>query len=244
MADGCKALVLSAGGLFSAYQAGVYQALWPRWRPDIVVGASSGALNAWLIAAGIAPERLIAEWRDPASAGAIRVRRIPFPGRGYFDPAPLLKQARRLQRDYPRRLPLGVVSIELPALRPRLFRDDEITPEHLVASCAIPLLYPVVRIGPCRLIDGGVFEPAPVWAAAAMGATEVIAINCLPRLLPWPASAVFSALHRMRKMPLPGALNVKWVTPSGYLGGVRDAMTWDLGNLKRWIEMGLKDGMN
>ena len=41
-----QALVLSAGGLFAAYQAGVYKALWPHWKPDLVVGASAGALNA------------------------------------------------------------------------------------------------------------------------------------------------------------------------------------------------------
>ena len=44
------ALVLSSGGLFAAYQAGVYKALWPYWKPDLIVGTSAGALNAWLIA--------------------------------------------------------------------------------------------------------------------------------------------------------------------------------------------------
>jgi NTE family protein len=242
MADARKALVLSAGGMFAAYQAGVYKALWPHWRPDIVVGASAGALNAWLVAAGLTPDELIRQWLDPASAQTIKVHRFPAPWKGYFDAAPLRRQARRLQREYPRKLSLGIVSIEVPRFHPRLFRDDEITPEHLVATCAIPLLYPMVRINGCRLIDGGIFDPTPVWAAAAMGATEIVAINCLPRLLPWPFGPLLERTHRMRKMPVPSDLNVRWVIPSGYLGGPRESMTWERGNVERWIRMGVSDG--
>ncbi|MBM3775954.1 MAG: hypothetical protein FJW37_12460 [Acidobacteria bacterium] len=53
------ALVLSAGGMFGAYQAGAWRALEGRFRPDLVVGASVGALNGWAIAGGCAPEELV-----------------------------------------------------------------------------------------------------------------------------------------------------------------------------------------
>src|SRR2546427_8151414 len=39
------ALVLSGGGMFGAYQAGVWKALSHELSPDIVVGASVGALD-------------------------------------------------------------------------------------------------------------------------------------------------------------------------------------------------------
>ena len=61
------ALALSGGSALGAYQAGVYEALAAGdWLPDVVAGASIGAINAALIA-GNAPEqrieRLRAFWR-------------------------------------------------------------------------------------------------------------------------------------------------------------------------------------
>ena len=56
MEDVKTALVLSAGGMFGAYQAGVWQALSPVFRPDMVIGCSVGSINGALIA-GSAPER-------------------------------------------------------------------------------------------------------------------------------------------------------------------------------------------
>ena len=44
------ALVLSAGGMFGAYQAGAWKALAPELSPDLVVGTSAGSLNGWAIA--------------------------------------------------------------------------------------------------------------------------------------------------------------------------------------------------
>src|ERR1035438_5321759 len=53
------ALVLSAGGMFGAYQAGAWNVLSRRFQPDLVVGASVGALNGWAIAGGCSPAELL-----------------------------------------------------------------------------------------------------------------------------------------------------------------------------------------
>ena len=227
-----KALVLSAGGLFAAYQVGVCEALWPYWRPDIVVGASAGALNAWMLASGASPEDLHAEWFRPESARAIKM----------FDPAPLLQRARRLHRDYPRRLPVGIVAVRVPWFRQCLFQDEEVTPEHLVATCSVPFFYPMQRVKGRRLVDGGLFEATPVWAAASMGATSAIAINCLPNVLPWPIHVALSAVRRLRKMPVSPELKAHFIRPSGWMGTAREAMVWNRGNVERWLELGRKDG--
>jgi NTE family protein len=236
------ALVLSAGGMFAAYQAGVYKALWPHWKPDVVVGTSAGALNAWLIAGGIEPDELIERWLHPDAGTAVKFRKGKDLWNGYFDPAPLLDRARSLQREFERKLPLGVVSIEVPRFRPLLFRDDEITPEHLLATCSILLFYPSVRINGRRLVDGGLFEATPVWAAAAMGATRVIAINALPRITHWAVHAVLKGMHTLRKKPVPEGLKVSLISPSGRMGDARDSMVWDGANVRRWVEMGIRDG--
>ena len=237
-----EALVLSAGGLFAAYQAGVYKALWPYWKPDLVVGTSAGALNGWLIAGGIEPDELILRWLHPDAGTAVRFRAMPDLWNGYFDPGPLLERARQIHREFARKLPLGVVSIEVPGFRPVLFRDDEITPEHLLAACSILLFYPSVRIDGRRLVDGGLFESTPVWAAAAMGATRVIAINAFPRITPWALHVVLSGMHRLRKMPAPEWLDIAVISPSARMGAARDAMVWDAANARRWVDMGVRDG--
>ena len=227
-----EALVLSAGGLFAAYQAGVYKALWPHWKPDLVVGASAGALNGWLIAARIQPDDLIDQWFHPDSATTVKFR----------DAGSLLARARSIHSSFKRKLPLAVVSVEVPQFRPCMFRDDEITPEHLVATCSIPIFYPTVRVNGRRLLDGGLFDPTPVWAAAAMGASRVIAVNAMPRLAPWPIHVVMSRVHRLRKMPVPESLDVSMIMPSGTLGTARQAVAWQYANIRRWVDMGIRDG--
>lgn len=234
--------MLSAGGFFAAYQAGVYKALRPYWKPDLVVGTSAGALNAWLIAGCIEPDDLIERWIHPDAGTAVKFRNSRDLWNGYFDPAPLLERTRVIHREYSRKLPLGVVSIEVPRFRPRLFRDDEVTPEQLLATCSILFFYPSVRIGGRRLVDGGLFEPMPLWAAAAMGATRVIAINALPRITHWAIHLVLSGMHRMRRMPVPESLDISVISPSGYMGTARDSMVWNEANMRRWVEMGIRDG--
>ena len=170
--------------MFAAYQAGVYKALWPHWKPDLVVAASAGALNGRLIAGCIDPDELIERWLHP-DAAAVKFRRLHQFWKAASTRVRCSIKRECICREFERKLPFGVVCTEVPRFRPRLFRDDEITPQHLVGSCSIPLLYPSVRIEGRRLVDGGLFEPTPVWAAAAMGATRVIAINAMPGVTPW-----------------------------------------------------------
>jgi NTE family protein len=237
-----EALALSAGGMFAAYQAGVYKALWPYWKPDLVVGASAGALNAWLVAARIEPDELIDLWLSPDAGGTLKFREQFRPWKGLCDPDPLLERARSIQHNFERKLPLGVVSVQVPPFRPLMFRNEEITPEHLVASCSIPLFYPGMRVDGRWLVDGGLFEATPVWAAASMGATRVIGVNSLPRFTPWPIHMVLSGMHSLRKMPVPQSLDVAMITPSGKMGNAREAVVWNLDNIRRWVDMGVRDG--
>ena len=73
-----KALVLSAGAMFGAYQVGVWQSLAGRFQPDVVIGVSIGAWNGWAIAAGYPPEKLAELWLDAEYSDVMRVR-FPFP---------------------------------------------------------------------------------------------------------------------------------------------------------------------
>lgn len=61
-----RALVLSGGGLFGAWQAGAWSVLSREFEPELIVGASIGSVNGYLIACGVGPEELMGLWRDPA----------------------------------------------------------------------------------------------------------------------------------------------------------------------------------
>jgi len=67
-----RALVLSGGGLFGAWQAGAWAACASHWQPDLIVGASVGSLNGYLIASG----GRIQVVTDPKMADAIFTDRI------------------------------------------------------------------------------------------------------------------------------------------------------------------------
>jgi NTE family protein len=211
--------------MYAAWEAGVWKALAPHIRPDLIVGASAGALNGWAIAGGATPEELIRVWLD-SSLGAIRV----------FHPKALRQQACVLASRFRPQIPFGLTIVDGRRMRVRLVRDGEVTWQHLAATCSIPFLFPPVAIDGCRYVDGGLLGALPVWAAEEMGATRVIAVNCLHG---WP----FRMLRAVVRPRQPSqALEVVTIQPSQRLGSLRAALVWSRPNIERWIELGERDG--
>lgn len=236
------ALVLSAGGLFGAYQAGVWNVLAERFRPDLVVGASAGALNGWAIAGGCSGAELLATWLDPAIAGVTRPHLPAVPWKGCIDPAPLARHVDDLYARFRPRVPFSLTMVEALPLREVRVPQDRVTPAHLMASCAVPLGYPPVRIDGKLYVDGGVLDILPVWAAAEMGATRVIAVNALPAM---PSLALRAALGVFRLLGRKGGkasvVEVVEIRPRGPLGSIRDSLCWNADNMRRWIRQGEED---
>jgi len=235
--------VLSAGGMFGAYQAGVWKALSGRFHPEIVAGASVGALNAWAIAGGATPSELIERWRAPECASLATFRLLQPPWRGVFDARPLHAHIRGLWETYRPRVDIGVVATEIPRCRPRLFRGPEIGWLRLAASCAVLLCYPQIRIEGRVYSDGGLLGALPVWAAARMGATRIVAVNVLARA---PSRVAGWAVRGFQALapgspPTPGEVEVCTISPSQPLGRLRDAVFWRREAVERAIEMGEED---
>ncbi len=67
----------------------------------------------------------------------------------------------------------------IPATSPprTLFRADHIGPPHALASAAIPLLFPPVRIDDELYLDGGLRQNTPIAPALRLGATHIFAIG-------------------------------------------------------------------
>jgi len=223
------ALVLSAGGMYAAWQAGVWEALRERFRPDLIAGASAGAWNGWAIAGGCTPGELARVWTDPDTGAILQPLWRP-------DPRRLRAKAREMFEKYHPVLPFGLTVVEVPRLRPKLVCDSEITALHLAAAASIPLVFPPVRIGGKRYVDGGLMGALPLWAAEKMGATRVIALNVLNSL-------PFRALHTVMRPPrASGSLEVTLLQPSERLGPLRAAACWSAQNAERWITLGRRDG--
>src|SRR4051812_9155483 len=125
-----KALVLSGGGLFGAWQAGAWSVLARRFDPELIVGASIGSVNGYLIACGVSPEELVGMWRDP------EFRRLDD----------LHGMLQRLTSRYSLRRPFALTVTDIVTLKPRVYRDGEITWRHLAGSCAVPPVMPQVRL--------------------------------------------------------------------------------------------------
>jgi NTE family protein len=243
------ALVLSAGGMFGAYQAGAYQAICEHTEIDLVVGASVGALNGWPIASGCTPEHLTQRWLDPATGRALSL----FPDAGWhsmwnrrwFDPAPLREQAEEIHRQYTPRIPFGLVVVQVAGFRTKLIRHPHVRPAHLHATCSIPLFLPAVRIDGMRYLDGGFFEKLPIFGALEMGATRIIAVDSLPSVGPkWLRTGINAVRVFKPRRRLPENLDFTLISPSEQLGDVNDAVHWKRSNMERWIELGLRDGRN
>ncbi len=67
----------------------------------------------------------------------------------------------------------------IPATAPprTLYRADHIGPHHALASAAIPLLFPPVRIDNELYLDGGLRQNTPIAPALRLGATHIFAIG-------------------------------------------------------------------
>ena len=221
------ALVLSAGGMFAAWQAGVWKALHRHFEPSLIVGASAGALNGWLIASGVSPDELARAWLNPDVAKILRnTRRAEA----------LHASARELHTKYQPRVPFGLTVTQVPGMRQRLVRNGSVTWQHLAATCSIPFVFPRVEIQGAGYVDGGLLGALPLWAAEEMGATRAIALRCLTTL-------PFRILRAMIPARQPtSALETVLIEPSAPLGSLYDACVWSAANIERWIELGERDG--
>jgi NTE family protein len=227
------ALVLSAGGLWAAWEVGVWKTLRARFQPDLVVGASAGSWNGWAIAGGCSCEELESVWLDPHTG---QILRFGLHRHGVLRPEMLHEEAKELFARFQPRVPFGLTMVEVPALRLKLARDGEITWQHLAAACSIPFGFPPVSIDGRLYVDGGLMGGLPVWAAEAMGATRAIALNVLTTL-------PFRIARRVMWLRQPSpALEVVRLEPSVRLGSLRSALVWSRDHIRRWIELGERDG--
>lgn len=237
------ALVLSAGGMYGAYQAGAWRTLADVFHPDLVVGASIGALTGWAIAGGCDPDELVARWLNLEAAEKYRWKFPRSPVQGFLDTKPLRRVIRDVYESYQPRMGFAVVLTDLLRLRPRIFQGNEVTWRHLAASTAVAGLFDQVRIDGCLYSDGGLLASVPLWAAAELGATKALVIDVLPEPPGLIAKTFVSAMRRISRFraSVPASLEVIRLAPPKLLGTPREAICWSRVNAERWIAAGEQD---
>ncbi len=204
--------------------------------PDLAVGASVGSINGAVVA------------RDPEGAAnrlshswARTTRKQVFPGG-------LLAQARTLRQSkthlFPNTglatmvadfvhpattfadltLPFAAITTDVATAAPHMIRAGPLLPA-LLASAAIPGIYPPVEHDGRRLYDGGVVANVPLRQALAMGARSLVVLDCtFPGHLPKPPDTLaeallFTAIITMRSQPALEAPLAAAEVPVVYLPG-------------------------
>ena len=238
------AVVFSAGGLFGAWEAGVWRELESTIQPDIVVGASIGALNGWMVAGGCSGEDIERRWLNLQAMARPRLRLPRRALHGVVDFGDMEALIRELCETYRPRIEYGVVATDTLRVRPRLFRTPDVTWEHLAASVGLICIFRQYRIEGRVYSDGGLLGALPVWGAVEMGAESVVAVNCLPELPSPLMTAGMRAFQKMvpyRKPSIPESVEVREIRPAGSLGSTRESLVWTEVNARKWIEQGRAD---
>ncbi|MFN8184096.1 MAG: patatin-like phospholipase family protein [Candidatus Nanopelagicales bacterium] len=137
--------------------------------PDFVVGTSLGAINAAALAAGRTPDEMAEFWlwlQEEVFASPIRAIARGITARQARRQEELVRTriAEMLPPDFADLpIPLRVVATELTTGN-EVVLDSGDLPTAVMASCALPGLFPPVEIGGGHFIDGGLVAGMPLRA--------------------------------------------------------------------------------
>lgn len=201
-------LALGGGGARGFAHIGVLRALAAAEMPvDLVTGTSVGAAVAAGVAVGQSPE----ETGDAVErSGRWATVPNPLPLHGVFTAAYIERELRRQYGDMcfeDLRTPLAVVAVDVHSGEEVVLSSGELVPA-LLASMAVPGIFPPVRLDGRVLVDGAVRSPVPIRTCRDLGADVVIAsrmrVTAEPRALatrrsmPWLPETMSWSLELMQ----------------------------------------------
>lgn len=182
------AFVLGGGGVLGASEVGALRALLEAGiHPDLVLGTSIGAVNGAIVASD--PARAVEELTDvwtSLSASEVwsgstvrRLRTLAESRIALHSLSPLREQLHRFLgqtaiEELPVRFQCCAASIE--CANEHWFTHGPLV-EAVLASCAVPGLFPPVEIDGEHFIDGGIVNSIPVGRAVELGARTVYVLQ-------------------------------------------------------------------
>ena len=199
--------VLGGGGSLGAVQVGMLQALSEHdIAPGVVAGTSVGSLNGAVVAMDpkSAANRLSHLWaritRERVFPGGLlaQVRTFQhtkthlFPSTGLTAVVTDFMGADVTFADLA--LPFAAVAMDIATARPHVLRAGPLRPA-LLASAAIPGIFPPVQLGSLLLYDGGLVANVPMRQALVMGARSLVVLDCnFPGHIPGPPATIAEVL--------------------------------------------------
>ena len=184
---GGTAYVLAGGGSLGAAQVGMLRELTAAGeRPALIVGVSAGAINAAFFAAdptAATVERMARLWRSITTRRALGLSWRSLLGVvGLTDhvasPAGLrgLLSAELGYEEFAHAaVPLHIVCADLLTGHEVVLSQGRVV-EAVLASAAIPGVFPPVSVGARLLVDGGIAANTPIATAIRLGARRVVVL--------------------------------------------------------------------
>ena len=186
-----RGLVLSGGGGRGAYQAGVYKYLTEQgYMPEIISGTSVGAINTVALGCGLNADQLIALWQT-INVGKVMKYRFFRMIMDFFlnrmspiaDPAPLENfLSENLNFDVLRTNHTQVYISATNILNGELelFTNHQITVKHILASAAIPMVFPWQKIANKMYWDGGLMANTPILPLIERDIRDIVIVLLSP----------------------------------------------------------------
>lgn len=194
------ALVLGGGGLRGYAHIGVLQALSQAGiHPDLVVGTSIGSIVGAAYASGASPDQL---WQQASSMRVTSLADVTLHGPGFVKGEALARWANTLVgQQLIERFPVqfAAVATDIERSLPYVISRGD-AGEALRASAAIPGVFLPVQFSGHVLVDGGVTSLVPVYAARALGADVVIAVDIYCHGPQYPSNSAVSMLLRVSQV--------------------------------------------
>ena len=202
------AFVLSGGTSLGAVQVGMLMGVFEAGIvPDLLVGTSVGAINAASVGQGFTKSRLqhlASIWSELKTSdvfGRPGLRSVLglLSGRGALSSSDNL--FRLLEENLPQShsdlvIQTAVVATEFQTGRPAILSVGDLT-LNVLASSAIPMIFPRVSVGGRQLVDGGVVAHVPLAQAEMLGAQTMVVFDAgYPcKLSKLPKGPIEKALH-------------------------------------------------
>lgn len=173
-------LALGGGGARGAAHIGVLLELerigiWP----DIVAGTSIGGLLGTLLAAGLPAQDLLDFFQRFQLEHVYRPAEIMAPALASNRPVEkLLEQTLGRPTFADLKRPLALIATDLVSRQEVVLREGDVI-TAVLATIAIPLALPPVKLGDMVLVDGGIKNNTPFNIVRQMGADYVIAVDLM-----------------------------------------------------------------
>lgn len=207
------ALVFSGGVSLGSIQVGMLRAVMEAGiQPDLLVGSSAGALNAAFMAHDYSHQQLEqladiwAHLRRQDVFGRLNVRRLlkVFSGGSSLATADALQKliASHAPRSYADlSASLAVIATDFHSGKEAVFQSGDLR-RHLLASTAIPVVFPPVAIDGRLYADGSVAAHVPLLPAQNLGARTLVVLDVgfTCEMKESPQSLLDNALHAFSLM--------------------------------------------